>query len=226
MPCARKSPQTLCSRLAGYGLNQPTSPSSRIQILPGMPISSAPTNPSPFARSRVHVDPSVIRSPWQGRGRSPSRWRRLGPRSASRTRRAVTSRSSPSATNSVAGSELLLSTVTFQDRAFGGTGPTAGGSGVGSGVGLGKTGGGGLGKAGNGGIGTPAGTYSSAAPLETHSRSSLQSLPPATRTVPSSRSVNEEPVVAPEHARGGRQRPGPRVVQRRGQAPACRADRR
>ena len=51
-------------------------------------------------------------------------------------------------------------------------------------------GGAGLGKAGNGGSDTPAGTYSSAAALEPHS-SPLQALPPATRMVPSSRSVNE-----------------------------------
>ena len=44
---------------------------------------------------------------------------------------------------------------------------------------------------GNGGSDTPAGTYSAAAPIETHTPSSLQSLPPATRTVPSSSSVNE-----------------------------------
>ena len=75
--------------------------------------------------------------------------------------------SSPSATNIVAGSELSFSTVTVQVRAFGGTGPSAGGSSGGTGVGLGKTGGGGLGKE-NGGMGTPAGTYSSAAPVETH----------------------------------------------------------
>ena len=43
----------------------------------------------PVAGSRrsIRRDP-----PWQGRGRSPSRWRRLGPRSESRTRRAVTRR--------------------------------------------------------------------------------------------------------------------------------------
>ena len=46
--------------------------------------------------------------------------------------------SSPSATNRVAGSELWLSTVMVQLRAFGGTGPSAGGSGVGTGVGLGR----------------------------------------------------------------------------------------
>src|SRR5262245_7316475 len=68
--------------------------------------------------------------------------------------------SSSSATNSAAGSERLLSTVTFQDRAFGGTGPAAGGNGVGTGVGLGKTSGGGGGKAGRGGGDTPGGTYS------------------------------------------------------------------
>jgi hypothetical protein len=45
--------------------------------------------------------------------------------------------SPPSATDSVAGSELLLSTVTVQLRAFGGTGPAAGGSGVALGLGLG-----------------------------------------------------------------------------------------
>ena len=44
---------------------------------------------------------------------------------------------SSSATNSVAGSELLLRTVTFQDRAPGGMGPASGGTGVGLGVGLG-----------------------------------------------------------------------------------------
>ena len=146
---------------------------------------------SPFARSRVHVDPSVV-----GLGREEeghlhggAGWDHVRSRRPDEPH----SPSSSSATNSVAGSELLLSTVTFQHRAFGGTGPAAGGSGVGTGVGLGKTGGGGLGKAGNGGSDTPAGTYSSAAPFETHTPSSLQSLPPATRTVPSSRSVNEEP---------------------------------
>ena len=90
---------------------------------------------------------------------------------------------------------------TVEDRAFGGTGPAAGGSsggGVGVGVGLGKTGGGGLGKAGNGGSDTPAGTYSSAAPFEMHWPSSLQSRPPALRTVPSSRSVNERAIDAPD----------------------------
>ena len=51
----------------------------------------------------------------------------------------------------------------------------------------------GLAKAGKGGGDTPAGTYNADAPVETHTPSPLQSLPPATRTVPSSRSVNEEP---------------------------------
>ena len=59
----------------------------------------------------------------------------------------------------VAGSELLLSTVTVQDRAFGGTGPAAGESSGGTGVGLGKYGEGGVAKAGNDGGDTPAGTY-------------------------------------------------------------------
>src|SRR5262245_49137842 len=63
-----------------------------------------------------------------------------------------TSRSSPvSATNMVAGSELWLSTVMVQLRAFGGTGPSAGGSSGRSGVGLGTTNGGGLANEGNGG---------------------------------------------------------------------------
>ena len=132
-----------------------------------------------------------------------------------RSRRAVTSPLSVlSATNSVAGSELLLSTVTVQHRAFGGTGPAAGGNGVGTGVGLGKTGGGGLGKAGNGGGDTPAGTYSSAAPVGTQSPLSLHSLPPATRTVPSSRSVNE-PLPHRGMLEARHPRPGARVVQRR-----------
>ena len=108
--------------------------------------------------------------------------------------------SSPSATNKVARPELLLSTVMVQLRAFGGTGPAAGGrtgAGVGvglgetSGAGVGKTGGAGVGKAGNDGSDTPAGTYRAAAPFETQLPSSLQSLPPATRTVPSSSGVNE-----------------------------------
>src|SRR5262245_41164521 len=102
-------------------------------------------------------------------------------------------------TNRAAGSELRLSTVTVQLCAFGGTGPAAAGSGVGlgvglgTGVGLGKTGGAGLGKAGNGGGDTPAGTYSSTAPCESHSPSSSQTRPPALRTVPSSMSVNVDP---------------------------------
>jgi hypothetical protein len=42
-------------------------------------------------------------------------------------------------------------------------------------------------------MGTPAGTYSSAAPFEMHWPSSSQSRPTVLRTVPSNRSVNEEP---------------------------------
>ena len=78
---------------------------------------------------------------------------------------------SSSATNSATGSELLLSTVTFQVRAFGGTGPSAGGYGVGTGVGVGNTGGGAVGKAGNGGGDTPRGVYTCTEPVATHASS-------------------------------------------------------
>src|SRR4029078_11092203 len=74
----------------------------------------------------------------------------------------------PSTTTMVAGWELWLSTVTVHLRAFGGTGPSAGGSGVGTGGGLGGRGGPGLGKAGTAGRATRAGTYSSPAPADTH----------------------------------------------------------
>ena len=64
--------------------------------------------------------------------------------------------SSSSAANSVAGLELLLSTVTVQVLAPGGTGPTAGGTGGGLGLGVGVGIGLGLGRAANaGGDDTP-----------------------------------------------------------------------
>ena len=166
--------------------------------------------PSSFARSRVHVDPSVI----IGREEEGHLHGGAGWDHVRRRRPDEPSRPSSPATNRVAGSELWLSTVTVQLRAFGGTGPAAGGSGVGTGVGLGKTGGGGLGKAGNGGSDTPAGTYSSAAPVEPHTPSSLT----VAATRHEDRAVEQERergagAAAPKHGRGGRQRPGVWVVQ-------------
>ena len=142
MPCARESPQTLCSVFAGYGLNQPPSPSAPDQDLAWDADLVRVDQRSPFARSRVHVDPSVVA--WQGRGRSPARWCRLGPRSESPTRRARNTPSS-SATNSVAGSELSLSTVTGPGPRVRRNGTDRGRerrrTGVGLGVGLGEAGG-------------------------------------------------------------------------------------
>ena len=97
------------------------------------------------------------------------------------------------ARNNVAGSELSLTTVTFQDRAPGRDGTSRGGYGVGMGcvgVGVGSGVGAGVGRATTaGGSDTPAGTYSSAAltapsPVVT---------PPAMRTVPSRSSVADVP---------------------------------
>jgi hypothetical protein len=82
--------------------------------------------------------------------------------------------SSSSAANSVAGLELLLSTVTVQVLAPGGTGPTAGGTGGGVGLGVGVGIGVGLGRAARAGGGdTPAGTYSSDAFVAKQSASAL-----------------------------------------------------
>ena len=82
----------------------------------------------PVAQSRVHGDPSVVLA---GKRKVTCT---VAPAGTTFGVADPTSRnippSSSSATNSVAGSELLLSTVTVQLRAFGGTGPAAGGSGV------------------------------------------------------------------------------------------------
>src|SRR2546427_5626784 len=89
-----------------------------------------------------------------------------------------------SATNNVACSGLLLTTVTFQVLAPAGTGPASGGNGVGIGVGVGIGIRVGIGRASTAGGGeTPAGMYNSA--------DEPVSVPPATRTVPSRSSVAE-----------------------------------
>ena len=98
----------------------------------------------PLARSRIHADPSVIRNPLgreeEGHLHGGAGWDHVRSRRPDEPERPA----SPSATNIVAGSELSLSTVTVQDRAFGGTGPPPAGAaaaGVGLGVGLGEAGG-------------------------------------------------------------------------------------
>src|SRR4029453_2473619 len=160
-----------------------------------MPMSAASTNPpsSPGRRS-TQIHPSA-RPPLTGKRKVTCT---LTPAGTTLGVADPTSSNGPvpsaAATDRVTGSELWLSTVTFQARAFGGTGPAAGGNGVGSGVGVGKTGGGGRGEAGHDGGDTPAGMFSPAAPGGTQTPSTLQWLPPATRTGPSSSSVNEAPL--------------------------------
>ena len=202
----------------GYGLNQPASPSARDHDLAWDADLVRVDQPSSFARSRVHVDPSVV--DLAGKRKVTCTVVPAG------TTFGVADPTSPNPSPGDEQRRGLGTLVVDRD----GPAPRVRRNGTGrrrerrrDGVGLGKTGGGGLGKAGNGGRGTPAGTYSSAAPFEMHWPSSLQSRPPALRTVPSSRSVNERAVDASEHARGGRRRPGQRVVQRRGRTLRRRA---
>src|SRR6187431_1256490 len=139
-------------------------------MMPGMPMLSAPTEPTSApspTRGFTVIHPSS--GPLAGKRKVTFMVVPAGTTFGVAEPTSRSTPSSPSATNIVAGSELWFSTVMVQLRAFGGVGPTAGGisgGGVGVGVGSGKTTGGGLGKAGTGGMGTPAGTYSSAAPVE------------------------------------------------------------
>ena len=168
--------------------------------------------PSPFARSRIHViHPSS--GPLAGKRKVTFMVAPAGTTFGVADPTSRSTPSSPSATNSVAGSELRLSTVTVQLRAFGGTGPTAGGS---SGRDRGRAREDRRGRAREGWQRRQRHAGRDVQ-LRRARRNTLTVVVTVAATRHEDRAVEQErergAVAAPEHGRGGRQRPGPWVVQ-------------
>ena len=208
-----------CSALAGYwgGPTQHPPHSVQIRILPGMPMLSAPMEstfaPSP-SRGFTVIHPSS--GPLAGKRKVTFMVALAGTTFGVADPTSRSTPSSPSATNIVAGSEVWFSTVMVQLRAFGGVGPTAGGSGGGVGVGVGYTGGAGSGR-------SERRHWHAGRDVQRRRAVEKGCTDPAYvaqhATCHEDRAVEqgrERGAVAAEHARGGCQRPGPRVVQRGG----------